>query len=128
MNKIIVGILLFLIPTQAYGETKYLEKGSIAPFTGYLFELKTEQQARRGLLERDYYKGLSESQQKIIDLQNQNNDKFNERLNLYIKQNDNLAVSLSEAKDTSDWTKILWFTLGVGATGLAIYGASKITK
>jgi hypothetical protein len=51
-----------------------------------------------------------------------------EKYNLLYQQNDRLAEALVESRRSNDLQRVIWFTLGVFATGFAFYGAKKITQ
>ena len=105
-----------------------LKKDERAPFEGVLFPFDQAQKIRYQLLECDIKKELVVSYEKTIRLYKENETYYDNKVNILLKQNDELSKALTESKTSSDLSKILWFGLGVVATGLAVYGAKQITK
>ena len=109
-------------------ESIMIKKDERAPFEGVLFPLDQANKMRYKLIECDISIKLNESYERTVKLYKQNETYQENKVTLLLKQNDELAKALTESKTTSDLQKILWFSLGVVATGLAVYGTSKITK
>lgn len=129
MKKLINFIAVFLLisfPSQA--EVRLLQEGDKAPYKGYLFDIETEKKIRIDLLQLDYYKALDQHNIKIIKLMQDNEDLMNKRIELYQKQNLNLNEQLASSKDINTIERIVWFGLGILATGFAFYGARQLAK
>lgn len=129
MKKLINFIAVFLLisfPSQA--EVRLLQEGDKAPYKGYLFDIETEKKIRIDLLQLDYYKALDQHNVKIIKLMQDNEDLMNKRIELYQKQNLNLNEQLASSKDINTIERIVWFGLGILATGFAFYGARQLAK
>lgn len=129
MKKLINFIAVFLLisfPSQA--EVRLLQEGDKAPYKGYLFDIETEKKIRIDLLQLDYYKALDQHNVKIIKLMQDNEDLMNKRIELYQKQNLNFNEQLASSKDINTIERIVWFGLGILATGFAFYGARQLAK
>jgi hypothetical protein len=109
-------------------EAVMIKKDERAPFEGVLFPLDQANKTRYQLIECDIKKQLNSSYERTIKLYKENEVYQDNKVNLLLKQNDELSKALTESKSTSDLQKILWFGLGVLATGLAIYGTKEITR
>lgn len=127
LNFLIVSLLILSNITFAEDSVK-LNANQPAPFEGYLITHQKANELRLNTIERNNYKLLNESLQKSLEMQKQINDLNSEKVNMLTEQNDKLAITLEESRNTSDFTKALWFILGIAATGAAIYGASKLQK
>ena len=124
---IIVSLVCF--ESNAYGEGVHLlDKGQPAPFSGVLFSNKKGNEIRRQLIEGDGYKLINESLVKSIDLYKENDKLQREKVNLLLTENINLNNRVDSLKKTNDIERIIWFSLGVLATGFALYGAKKATQ
>jgi len=105
-----------------------LNKGSPAPYNGYLFtpaetlKLKNTSQERDGfkLLNDSLTSSLNTSTEMVTELKTENND--------LLTHNNQLSTDLQSARSTSEFTKVVWFALGIFATGFAVYGAKQLTK
>ena len=126
MNKLFV--ILLLIPSLSLADVQFIEKDKVAPFDGFLFPPEKANEVKVKVIERDNYKALSESYEKSLNLQKQNYDYQAEKIKLYMDQNDNLAKNLYAERNVSDWTKVMWFGVGVLATVLTLYGVKQATK
>lgn len=107
---------------------QFVKKTTPAPFDGYLFAPEAEQKAREGLLERDQYKSLYESSQRIIKLMEGNESLYEQRLENFKVRNDDLSVKLQQATDASFWKNTLYFGLGVLITGAIAIGIAQGSK
>lgn len=123
-------LLIFILTINiSFGqESKFLKKDSLVPFDGYLVTPQRVEELRKGILERDKYKLLNESLEKSLSLEKTNNELQEKKVTLLTEQNDRLGQTLGETRNSSDFNKILWFSLGIIATGLAIYGAKQLQK
>ena len=125
-------LIVLTITSNSYAaqkeESRFLEEGTPAPFSGYLIPPSTTKELKDAVIERDGFKLINTSLEKSISIYKQNETLYTDKVNVLVNQNDNLAKSLESARSTSDLTKILWFGLGVVATGFAIYGAKAATK
>lgn len=109
-------------------ESVPLKKDDRAPFEGVLLSLDKANKVRYDLLECDIKKSLNESYEKTIKLYKDNENIHQEKINVLLKQNDDLAKAVIEARSSTDIQKIIWFGLGVLATGLAIYAGKEMAK
>lgn len=118
------SILAFLICFNAIGQVQHIEKGTPAPYTGHLFTEAKAREVRKELLEKDqlviFTKALLENEvryKKIISNQNEQV--------VILKDH---VTKLSDMAETTTTEKVLWFGLGVVATGFAVYGAAQLVK
>lgn len=125
MNKL---VLILLIPSILLADVQYLEKGKSAPYDGFLLPSDKANEMKVNTIERDSYKLLYESTTKSLNLQKQNFDYQEDKIKLYMDQNDSLAKNLYAERNVSDWTKVLWFGIGVAASILTLYGVKQVTK
>lgn len=109
-------------------DTALVRKGDLVPFDGILFSEKKANEVRYQLIKLDNLEKINESYDKTIVLYKKNEDYKNEQLSVLLQRNDDLAKSLQSSQTTSNWERILWFTLGVVATTGAVYGAGKVLK
>lgn len=120
MKTLIVSLL---ISSQVLAqETQFITKGTPAPNDGFLTTREKMQQIQKELVQKDYLVEDNKSLNKSIDLYKLNEEYKDNQIALLQHQNDRLSSSLEH----SEWTKVIYFTLGVAATGLAVYGASQI--
>jgi len=122
-------ILIALTCNSAFGESAvYLSKGSPSPFDGMLFTIPKAQELRQNEIELKTYKLLNESLKK--SLSEQENIILNEKQKntLLVERNDELAKDLKDARQTSDFTKAMWFILGMAAVGLGGFAVLKISN
>lgn len=113
-------LITLLISNIAFGQVKYLEKGEQAPFTGYLFTPEKESEVRQNNESLKYYKLLDESNQRIIQMKDQELSIVRDQGALWQTQSQNLSKQLEDAKSGSFWKQTLYFGLGaLITTGLA---------
>jgi hypothetical protein len=109
-------------------EGVFIAKDQKAPYDGYLFTEDGAQGLRKLALSEERYHLLTDSLQKTVDLQRSQIDIQEQRVELYRKQNDELAKSLTASQSMSNFERIAWFGLGILGAGFAIYGVTKVTK
>lgn len=102
---------------------------------GYAQECKspnicfTEERARavrKELIEKDYLEGENKSLKSSLKLTTASLSLRKEQVDMLSKNNDKLAERLRESSKWSQWKSIMWFGLGVLATGLAVKGAKSL--
>lgn len=128
--SIIIKLLysLALYPTALADTSVALDKDQKAPFAGILMDQEKANSVKIGLLERDLYKELSESQNRSIGLLKQNMTYSEDKVNKLLEQNDKLSERLQSAQGMNTWERIGFFVLGIAATvgaGLAIRSISR---
>ena len=122
-------IIVSLISCNVYGqEVHVLTQGQPAPFSGVLFPNKKANEIRKQLIQGDGYKLINESLEKSITLYKDNEKLQNEKINLLLTENINLNNRVDSLKKSNDLERVIWFSLGVLATGFALYGAKKATQ
>lgn len=105
-------------------DSVYLDKDKPAPFSGILFTEKKAQDIRSELMEGDKTKLWLETEKNRSSRLLQIVELKDEEIELYNKQNQRLM----KVNDRSDTMNMLWFGLGVLATGLAVYGAGALSR
>lgn len=89
----------------------YLMEGSKTSCNGYLFTPEKEMEVRETKLNHDRLQDLSQTQEKLIEV-------LTKRVNNHSLQVANLHDEIDNLETKNTWTKIMWFGLGVLATGL----------
>lgn len=118
----------FAIASDCLESVTLLNKGTPSPCTGFLFSPEAEQQVTSDSLDLEYYKTLSKRMEERYDLMLQQNEILDKRLKLYMDQSYQLSKEIQEKEDKSSLKTIGWFLLGVGVTGLAVYGAGQLNN
>lgn len=120
-------LILFILSTQlAFAQdVSYLEKGSPAPYTGYLFSPQKEREIR---LTTETLKYCDKSKEMALSILQdyETKDKITaDRMNLRDQQIDSLSKRLVDAKDDSFLSKAGFFILGALVTGGIAYGLTR---
>lgn len=110
---IILALLAFTCSIDTYGVTA-IKKGQQSPTDGFVFSKEEEKTVR----------GYKENSIKLEQL----NVLKNEKIDLQDQRITNLKNHIEDSKPLSTWGKIGYFTLGVVATGLNLYLASKVLE
>lgn len=119
--KILLSILITSNICFADDSVVPLKKDQPAPFDGVLFNNQKANQIKVDLNDKDIYKDLSLSYEKTIKLYKDKDDLSNQQIRELLDTNKKLSDSLGNDK----LNDIVWFSLGVLATGLSIYAAKK---
>lgn len=116
-------ILFSLIGNIALAEDAvYLDKDKPAPYAGYLLPQDKLVQLRNNTFERDTLKFQNESLNTSLKLQDDIIAHKDQQMTLYSNQMDSLAKTAYSASNMNTWERIGWIALGIGITGLSIYG------
>jgi len=95
---------------------------------GTLFDREKAEKVKDELIEKDGLVKQVESYDKTIKLYRSNEEILNGQKDMLLKQNIELTKTLNDTRETSDWLKIGYFVLGIGVAGIAVYGASRLSK
>lgn len=114
-------LIALLIPAVSFGQVKYIEKDTPAPYTGFLFTPEKEQQIRLTLIEHDFLK-------LELEVYKDTNKLLQERANLWQKQSTELANELVKKERLTFWQNTLYFGLGAILTGVLAVGVSRAVR
>lgn len=103
-----------------------LKKGEVANCNGLLYSPEADDQAAKDHLDAKYYKEINLRLEKRKELTDKEIEILDKRLNLYVDQSQTLADQLAKKESTTKWERVLWFGLGVLATGIAVSGAKRL--
>jgi hypothetical protein len=111
-------MLAFTMPV--YADVQVLHKGQPAPYDGFLFDAPAEQQAEKDRADADFYHKLSDKQAEKINLEDNESQILEKRLQLYITESNALARDKASTESTERIYLLGAFALGVIATGFAV--------
>lgn len=123
--SIVVSSAIAFNPLVYAEDVVYLEQGKPSPYSGVLFPVEKANELRKMAIELDTLRSINESYIKSISLYQKTIQLHEEKYQLAYGQNEKLSEALVESRRSSDLQKIIWFSLGVLATGFAVYGAKK---
>jgi len=103
-----------------------IEKGAVANCSGLLFSPDASKKVDEQQQDAEYYKKLSDELYKRRDVSIEQSAVLDKRLKLYMEQSHILAKQLYKKEKEDKWQKVIYFGMGVFATGIAVYGASKL--
>lgn len=130
MKKLIALLLIISTPSYADNAVK-VKTGDIVPKEydgGTLLDSQKAEKIKDQLIERDAFEKQNKSYEKSIDLYKANEQLYQDQNTILLNRNIELTKTLNDTRTTSDWAKIGYFLLGVTITGVAVYGASRLTK
>lgn len=107
-------------------EVTLIDKGSPAPFKGYLFPEDKALKFKNELQELDRLKELVVSYDKSISLYKSNEELYNHKINVLLEQNNKLVDSIGKTEERDKWENRLWFILGMTVTAIGVYGAGQL--
>lgn len=119
-------MLTLLISSNALSDVVVLDKGTPAPFAGYLLDTETGKLSRVRLIEGEEAKALNLSYVRKIGEYQANEILYTEQVKTVLEQNDKLSKSLRDSQSMTTWERIGWFTLGIVAVSAGAYGISRV--
>ena len=133
MKSILLVCILVLNQTamaadQCPEDIQELNKGQVANCSGLLFSPEASKKADEMAADSKYYKEVNEKLVQRKELTDKEISVLDQRLKLYMNESQVLATELSRRESGSSYQKFLYFGLGVLATGISFYGASKLTS
>lgn len=104
--------------SSTFASVNQIQKGTPAPYDGYIFDQPSFDEATQDKIDANYYKALSDKQAEKIAVEENESKILDERLQLYMKESDTLAKD----RINSDFNEKLLlfgsFSLGVIVTAL----------
>jgi hypothetical protein len=121
--KKLVSLICILTCLQAYGgdDVIHLDKGSPAPFSGFLITPDKADSIRNMKIDLD-------TANKVNAVLLDNQKIYEERVNNYKSHSEDLAKQVESLKDNSMLSKVGFFVLGAAVTGLVAYGTTRALK
>ena len=131
MKQIILAIILTFSQVSHANcpeDIQVIEQGQVANCDGLLFSPEAAKKVDENQQDAKYYKELSGQLYESRNLYIEQVDTMDKRLKLYMDQSHTLAQEVTRKENEDKWQKFLYFGLGVLATGVAIYGASELSR
>jgi hypothetical protein len=126
MRKTLLNILLIFSISVNAQEVLYLKKGTLAPYNGYLFNEEKASNLKKEMIEKDGLTTENQLLKRKIELNDLNEQSYIKQKDILEKQNDRLVNEITKNKSMSTVERVVWFGLGILATGLAVSGARKL--
>lgn len=127
MNKFLI---IFLICSTAFPDTDpyFAERGTVLPKDSWVFSPEKAKQTRDKLIDAETYFKINESLTKSIELYKTTEEIQQNKVNLLLKQNDELAQRLYSSQSLNNWERFGLFFLGIAATVGAGWAISRAAK
>lgn len=126
MKKLLVFLLI--LSNTCFADVKFLNKGDVAPFEGFLFDRKAEMNLR---LTEEKLEFCDKSKDILNSLNKDQEDRYNimtDRLKIRDQQIDTLAKRVVESRESFWVTNIGFFILGALVTTGVAYGVSRTIR
>lgn len=107
---------------------EYIQKDAKAPYDGILLPIEKAVELRKNVIELQTLRAINESYKKSIQLYQESVQLNDQKYNVLLNETNNLSLALSDARKSNDLQRVIWFGLGVLASGFALYGAKKVTQ
>ena len=107
-------------------DVQVIKKDEVANCDGLLLSPEASKQSDDAIQDAKYYKDLSGKLMDRRELHMEHVETLDKRLELYMNQSNVLAQELHKKEKDDKWENILYFGLGVLATGIAVYGAGQL--
>ena len=121
--KKLILVAILIVTSPSYAVVIPIHKGDQAPYDGFVFDQQSEREAAQFRIDALYYQKLSEKLTEKSELQDQENNILNARLQLYINESRTLAKSQTESETTQRLFLLGSFALGVLTTTLVFRNA-----
>jgi len=125
-------IFIFLFSQFTYAKcpdnVQVIKKGEVANCDGLLFSPEASKKVDDTQSDVVYLEKITAHLLKRRDLSIKEVETLDKRLHLYIEQSEILAKQLHRKEKEDKWQKMIYFGLGILATGIAVHGASQLTR
>lgn len=133
MKLFIATLLIFTFTTQAVLADNVIsvKTGDVVTKEydgGSLLDREKANKIKDELIEKDGLVRTNESLNRSVKLYRDNEIIYNDQKKLLLDQNIELTKVLNDTRETSTFTKVLYFLGGVAITSAAVYGASRLAK
>lgn len=133
MKNLLTFILIYALAVPSFASdcresVTLIDKGTPAQCTGFLYSPDADAQAASDHRDAKYYKLINKKLVERHDLMLEQNEILDKRLKLYMDQSHVLSQELQRKENMSTWKQVGWFLLGIGVTGLAVYGAGQLNN
>ena len=131
MKKMICKVIMISLTISSLSladDPILLHKNDKAPMDGLLFSEQKSSEVKTKLIEGAQLQLLNDSLNKSISLYKNNEDIYSQKIDLLQKQNDSLAQKLYDQESSNFWKSFAFFSLGVVASGITLYGLKQISK
>lgn len=116
--------VLVLLPHLAFSDcvqdVQTIKQGDIANCDGFLFSDAAEKQAEQYRSDALFYKSYSDRLNEKVQLEANENDLLQKRLNLYVQESATLSQEVSKRDNNENLYRFAYFVLGVVTTGLVV--------
>lgn len=123
-----MSLLLIFSTTVRGNDVVSIKKGEVAPFSGALFTEKRANEIRIELLELDKQRYMVKSRDEKLEVFQARIQLKNEEIESFRDQNVRLIDQNRTNKSVGTIERMVWFGLGILATGAAVYGAGSLSK
>lgn len=127
--KLLMVLVLLATQTSYAGcpdDVQVINKGQVANCDGLLFSPEASKKVDETQQDAEYYKSLSAKLQVRHDYMLKEQEILDRRLKLYVDQSQTLATELVHKENQDKWQKVVYFGLGVLATGIAFEAAKEL--
>lgn len=132
MHRSIVILFFYVFSQCALADCpesiQIISKGQVANCDGALLSPEALKKADEAIQDSKYYKALTERLYQRQELTSKEIDILDKRLKLYMDQSQVLASQLTSKQNEDKWQKVIYFSLGVVATGISVYAASQVIR
>lgn len=123
LKKVALATILFL-NTATYADCQQkvqpIKAGAVAACDGFLFSPDAEKEAEQYRDDADFYKNLSSKLQEKSDIEANQNQVLEKRLQLYITESSTLSDKVAQKNTTEGLYRFAYFALGVITTTLVV--------
>ena len=126
MKNLMIILISVTLTSNIFAESKELKMGDLAPFDGIITDLDTSRMIRIELIEKDALVAQNVSLHESIALHKNLSEAIEDRIKVLQESNDKMYTRLQKSSSLNTVERVLWFSLGVIGTSLAIKGAREL--
>lgn len=125
IKYVILANYLIVNTAMACDPVKQIDKGEPSPCNGYVFSVEKEKEVRLKILDLDYYKAVSDSKTREVELFKEENQLLMDKSKLWKVEAENQAKALASERNSSFWKAAAFFALGAVVTTGITYAVNK---
>ena len=113
LRLLIILLVLLLSETGLTGNIQPIDKGDVAPYDGYIYDLEANGEAIRNSIDAPFYNAINDKLEQRIKLTDLKVNILEKQIEEHLNHNRALNKEMTKRQSRSVLNQMMWFTLGL---------------